>query len=482
LGRALRRAVPWVVPLGRSALILRRFGTLLALAAICACAPANGAEGKDARIPGARETRIAEPVFGGEAVLYEAGVGHERSVVLVHGLGSNAARDYAGVLQWMSREFHVVTFDLPGFGGSSKQNAAYTPRSYVAFVNHVATNHVRRPFVLVGHSLGALVALRYAGTHPEDVQRLVVADVPGVLHRLSYASKLAAGGTAALLPGVPLPADRIEALARRLLGLVERAPIDLAAALEDPEQRMFYFEGLPERIAGVAVAAEDPREWLPRVVAPTLIVWGRDDPIAPPRTGQVLAGRLAHSRLLSFDRVGHTPMLEAPEAFRDAVEPFARDGRWPKAARASPAPPPASAAAANAECRGESRRTYEGHFDQLVLENCSGARVRNSRVRRLRVVNSSVQIENSHIGGSEGGLSVSSGTVEMTGGRLAAEVAISAEYAQLDLAGVDIVASEAVARALAPSSIVFSLCRIDSPAGSRAAHRYVSVTPAHPLR
>ncbi|MDA1118599.1 MAG: alpha/beta hydrolase, partial [Proteobacteria bacterium] len=220
---------------------------MLALAAAGACAPVDVVRGSEARMPGTRETRIAEPVFGREAVLYEAGLGRERSIVLVHGLGSNAAQDFAGVVQWMSRDFHVVTFDLPGFGASSKQNAAYTPANYVTFVKYVAAHHVRRPFVLVGHSMGALIALRYAATHPDDVQRLVVADVPGVLHRLSYMSRLASGGAAALLPGIPLPAERIEALARRLLGLAARAPVDLAETVADPELRMRYLEGLPER-------------------------------------------------------------------------------------------------------------------------------------------------------------------------------------------------------------------------------------------
>jgi pimeloyl-ACP methyl ester carboxylesterase len=455
---------------GRTALpLLRRALALLTLLAATAGAAAA---------PDLRETRIAEPVFGGEAVVYEAGLGRARSIVLVHGLGSSALQDYGGMIEWLARDFHVVAFDLPGFGASSRQNAAYTPQRYAAFVRHVAAGFVRRPFVLVGHSMGGLVALRYAGTYPEDVERLVVADVPGVLHRLSYTSRLAASGTGALLRGVPLPAERIEALARRLLGLVERMPVDLAAALEDPEQRQLYFEGVPERIAAFAVAAEDPRPWLPKVVAPTLVVWGADDPVAPPRTARLLAERIAGSRFLLLDGIGHTPMLEAPEAFREAVQPFAREGRWPMGARAAAPPPAASPASESAACRDGQPRRFEGHFEALVLENCHGVTVRGSRLRHLRVINSSVRIEGSRLGGIE----LRSGTVEMTGGRLEAPVPIEAEYGHLDLAGVDIAAGEAVARSNGQASLVCSLCRIDSPAGRREMHRYVTVTPERPLR
>lgn len=456
--------------LGRTALtLLRRALALFALLAATAAGAAADA---------LRETRIAEPVFGGEAVVYEAGIGRPRSIVLVHGLGSNALQDYGDAIRWLAREFHVVAFDLPGFGASSRANEAYTPRNYAAFVRHVATRFVGRPFVLVGHSMGGLVALRYAGTYPEDVERLVVADVPGVLHRLSYTSRLAASGTGALLGGVPLPTERIEALARRLLGLVERMPMDLAAALEDPEQRQLYFEGVPERIAAFAVAAEDPRAWLPKVAAPTLVVWGAEDPVAPPRTARLLAGRIAGSRLLLLEGVGHTPMLEAPQAFREALEPFAREGRWPPAARAAGGPSAATAATQTAACRDGQPRRFEGHFEALVLENCHGVTVRASRLRHLRVINSSVRIEGSRLGAIE----LRTGTVEMTGGRLEAAVPIEAEYGHLDLAGVDIAASESVARSSGQASIVCSLCRIDSPAGRREMHRYVTVTPERPLR
>lgn len=456
--------------LRRTALaLLRRALALLTLLA----ATAAGAAADELR-----ETRIAEPVFGGEAQIYEAGVGRPRSIVLVHGLGSDALQDYAGAIEWLARDFHVVAFDLPGFGASSRANEAYTPRNYAAFVRHVAARFVRRPFVLVGHSMGGLVALRYAGTYPEDVERLVVADVPGVLHRLSYTSRLAASGTGALLPGVPLPAGRIEALARRLLAVVERMPVDLAAALEDPEQRQLYFEGVPERIAAFAVAAEDPREWLPTIAAPTLVVWGADDPVAPPRTARLLVERIAGSRRLLLEGVGHTPMLEAPQAFREALEPFAREGRWPQAARAAGGPSATTAATRTAACRDGQPRRFEGHFETLVLENCHGVTVRASYLRHLRVINSSVRIEGSRLGAIE----LRTGTVEMTGGRLEAAMPIEAEYGHLDLAGVDIAASESVARASGQASIVCSLCRIDSPAGRREMHRYVTVTPERPLR
>jgi pimeloyl-ACP methyl ester carboxylesterase len=169
--------------------------------------------------PYEHEARIAEPVFGGYAQLYQAGVGQARRIVLVHGIGDNGARDFEPLVPWLvAQGFHVLAFDLPGFGRSDKTNALYSPANYAAFVKFVADRYVRRPFVLLGHSMGAVVALRYSADHPEDVERLIVMNAPGILHRLSYSSQFLAHLGMTFLPSFMNPAGRIADFAHKLFG------------------------------------------------------------------------------------------------------------------------------------------------------------------------------------------------------------------------------------------------------------------------
>ncbi len=58
--------------------------------------------------------------------------------------------------------------------------------------------------------------------------------------------------------------------------------------------------------------AEDVREELRFIVAPTLLVWEDNDPLIPPALGEVLREEISDSRLLIMRKTGHAPMSERP--------------------------------------------------------------------------------------------------------------------------------------------------------------------------
>lgn len=461
---------------------LRRIAWAMLISLALPPGATGAAETPEAGFSGASATRVVEPVFGGEAVIYEAGRGNPRSVVLVHGVGDNGARDFAHEIKWLAREHHVVTFDLPGFGRSSKSNAPYTPENYVAFIKRIADRHVGRPFVLIGHSMGGLISLRYSATHPQDVERLIVANVPGVLHRLSFTSQYVAQRSAEWLPDFLRPVERVEAWARKFFGRMERNNnLDPAAVLADAATREAMFSGEPAQIAGFALTHEDVTRWLTLVSAPTLVVWGSRDDVAPLRTGWLLVQKLAEARLTVLENSGHTPMEDVPEALRAAIEPFVRGGEWPAMSARPPVLPVAGNRQASARCEREHRVVYEGDYDSLVINRCRSVLIRNARVRELRVLYSTVEINNSVIGGGGSGLHARSSTITLNGGRLESDVPITALGSRLDFAGVEIIGRRAIAHGPVGSSLVFSLSTFDSPAGRRLAHDFFAVTPEHPL-
>jgi hypothetical protein len=61
-----------------------------------------------AAAPVLRETRLDEPIFKGQAAIYEGGAANPRSVVLVHGVGDNAARDWDRLIPELVKEYHVL--------------------------------------------------------------------------------------------------------------------------------------------------------------------------------------------------------------------------------------------------------------------------------------------------------------------------------------------------------------------------------------
>ena len=123
------------------------------------------------QLPDSREAFIFDPIFKGDVYLHEAGRHHAISVVLVHGVGDRGATIWDPLIQGLSKNYHTVTFDLPGFGRSSKKNVLYSPTSYAAFIKYVVDRCVRDSFILVGHYLGGAIALRFAATYPKDLRQ-----------------------------------------------------------------------------------------------------------------------------------------------------------------------------------------------------------------------------------------------------------------------------------------------------------------------
>jgi pimeloyl-ACP methyl ester carboxylesterase len=79
-----------------------------------------------------------------------------------------------------SGKYRVIAIDLLGFGGSpAPEDATYTVEEHVAWLRATITSlRLKAPFILVGHSLGGLLASRYAAQHPGEVSRLVLVSPP----------------------------------------------------------------------------------------------------------------------------------------------------------------------------------------------------------------------------------------------------------------------------------------------------------------
>jgi len=95
-------------------------------------------------------------------------------VLLVHGLGGRW-QHWAENLAGLAEHARVVALDLPGFGRSSPPRGGYAVDGFADVVAALARELALPPVTVVGHSLGALVALRLAQRHPDLVSSVVLA-------------------------------------------------------------------------------------------------------------------------------------------------------------------------------------------------------------------------------------------------------------------------------------------------------------------
>lgn len=100
-------------------------------------------------------------------------------VILIHGIASSSVTFSALVPRLVERH-RCISIDLLGFGESpAPEDATFTIEEHVEAVRAtIASLGLRAPFVLVGHSMGSLIAARYTAVYPDRVSKLVLVSPP----------------------------------------------------------------------------------------------------------------------------------------------------------------------------------------------------------------------------------------------------------------------------------------------------------------
>ncbi len=115
-------------------------------------------------------------VIDGGLVHYEA-FGRGRPVLFLHGwLGS--WRYWMPTMEAISDKYRTYALDLWGFGDSDKSKPRYEVSDYVALVNNFTDNMGIREVPLIGHSLGASIALEYAARYPDRAKKVMAVSLP----------------------------------------------------------------------------------------------------------------------------------------------------------------------------------------------------------------------------------------------------------------------------------------------------------------
>lgn len=232
-------------------------------------------------------------------------------LLVLHGWGSHAEKYRRTFTHLASTSATVAIPDLPGFGGSPVPSSEWGTPEYAAWVADLAAALGWSSYTLLGHSFGGGIALALAFRCPQQIRHLVLYATRGVTprpkRRIALFRHLATWGKR-LFSVVGLRS--FEPLARRVLYR--------AAGARD------YARGGPLQPVMQKVVAEDLRPLLPRIAAPTTIIWGAEDRVTPLSDTETLRRGIPQARVKVVRQAGHAIHLEHPEAFarvlRDALE------------------------------------------------------------------------------------------------------------------------------------------------------------------
>jgi pimeloyl-ACP methyl ester carboxylesterase len=262
---------------------------------------------------------VRHATVGGRHVAYrEAGSGPP--LLLLHGVGSGSA-SWAAQLASLATQLRVIAWDAPGYGESDTLPDP-VPRAadYAAAALGLADVLGLERFVLLGHSLGGIMAAALCARHPERVLRLILS-APAAGHGKAPAHERDARIGPRLSEMALLgPEGLAEKRARNLL-----APNATSTAIAHVRAVMAQLRPDGYAQACQLLGAADIFEDLPAIAVPTLVMCGNADAITPEEGCRRIAAAIADARYQTLRGVGHAAYIEDPPQYDIALLHFLED-------------------------------------------------------------------------------------------------------------------------------------------------------------
>jgi len=241
--------------------------------------------------------------------------GDGQPIVFVHGLGATSNIWHAQRVL-LSKQYRVITYDRSGAGRSEKASDAY---SIDGWTDELAglLNHLNVPSaVVVGHSLGSMVAQRFAGKYPAWTQALILA---GGESELDPSAKRILTERARTIESQGL----ISVVGPWLDGVLSAATRESNPGLAGLLREMFLaYDARTYALHCLALRDGAVRNDHPNIVCPTLLTVGDQDLVTPLSWQRQMAAGIANSRIRVIPNTAHMTMLECPAVFNSVVMDF----------------------------------------------------------------------------------------------------------------------------------------------------------------
>jgi pimeloyl-ACP methyl ester carboxylesterase len=232
--------------------------------------------------------------------------GAGRPLVLLHGF--QQIDPDAPFLKLLSPKAEIIAPSLPGFGRSARPKDFETIYDLVNFSASFLDSLPHPKVALMGFSFGGWLAAELAVRRHPKVDRLILVDTVGI--------KISDRETPDILDVFNTHPDKVK---RATWHDPDKAP-DLDAMTDEALiMRHRNWESLS--LYGWHPYLYNPRlkYWLPRVNAPTQVIWGASDGIVRPAYGEAFAKAIPGARFSLIEQAGHQPEIEQPDIFAGHV-------------------------------------------------------------------------------------------------------------------------------------------------------------------
>lgn len=239
------------------------------------------------------------------------------TLVFLHGIGGGRAAWQHQLPFFESRGYKAHAWDAPGYGGRPLA-IPYTFEKVARSLEAVIENLATGPVVVIGHSMGGMIAQEAYALFPEKFSALA----------LTFTSPAFGGSTSEFAQQFIDARIKPLDLGRTMAEISARLMPTMHGASSDPGGLMLAAQimaGVPPETYRKAVAmltTFDRRALLPHIRVPTLVLAGSDDMVAPPKMMERMAQKIPGSEYVCLPGCGHLGPMDQPDAFNTALLSF----------------------------------------------------------------------------------------------------------------------------------------------------------------
>jgi len=231
--------------------------------------------------------------------------------------GAHDRHDFDELRAMLPGRFRTISLDWPAHGESPPGSTPATAMRFADVAEQLVEQLAPDGAIVLGNSVGGFSAARLALRRPELVQGLVLVDAGGFVGRPPHVRAFCAlMGRPGFLRAI-YPSFSRRYMRARTAADAHARDTAIATTRSDPG-----LTAINELWRSFASPEHDLRRQAASIAMPTLLIWGRRDPVIPARVGRRLARTIPGARLVELD-TGHVPHTSEPERFAAELVRFA---------------------------------------------------------------------------------------------------------------------------------------------------------------
>lgn len=235
--------------------------------------------------------------------------GEGKPVLVIHGWGANI-QSVMPIVNHLKNKFKVYAIDLPGFGLSDEPKTVWGTNDYKNIIKKFIDKMNMKDIILMGHSHGGRVSIMLSSEYPELIKKMVLIDSAGIIPKRK-------------------PKYYVKVYSFKALKHIYRTMFFFKDKKEAMEKFYKRFgsddyknaQGIMRNIM-VKVINENLRPYLPKIKAPTLLIWGREDEATPLYMGKIMEKEIKDSGLVVLDNAGHFSYVDQYYTFKVVMDKF----------------------------------------------------------------------------------------------------------------------------------------------------------------